>query len=149
MYKTILTAYDGSAGSKNSLETAIGLAKKFNSKILAIWVAGSLPQFHETKAEFEEEIKYTEIFFNKLQQEISEYCKKNDIIIEFSFKKGNAAKTIVEYAKDKNADLIVIGHSGHSNLWGRFLGHVPDKVSDNAHCDVLIVRTKIDNRFEK
>jgi nucleotide-binding universal stress UspA family protein len=47
----------------------------------------------------------------------------------------------VKYAKDKKCDLIVLGHSGHSRLWGHLLGHTADRVSEYASCSVLIVRT--------
>ena len=143
MYQKILIAYDGSIGAQNAIKTGAEMSKKLNSQMSALWVAGSLPHYHETKAEIEEERNYEEIYYNKLQEEINDYSSQYKIKIEFSYIKGNAAKTIVEYAKEKHIDLIILGHSGHSNLWGKFLGHVPDKVSDNAHCDVLIVRKYI------
>jgi hypothetical protein len=34
----------------------------------------------------------------------------------------------------------VIEHSDHSELWGRLLGDTADRVSDHAHCSVLIVK---------
>jgi nucleotide-binding universal stress UspA family protein len=46
----------------------------------------------------------------------------------------------VSFAKEGNYDLIVIGHSDHSELWGRLLGDTADRVSDHAHCSVLIVK---------
>ncbi len=140
MYQNILIAYDGSAGSQNALKIAAELAIKLNSKLWALWVAGSLPQYHETKAEFDEEKNQIEIYFNKLENEISVFTHQLKIEIEFSYLQGNPSKLIVDFAKENNIDLVILGSSGHSGLWGRFLGHVPDKVSDNAHCDVMIVR---------
>jgi hypothetical protein len=32
------------------------------------------------------------------------------------------------------------GHSDPSELWGRFLGDTADRISDPAHCSVLIVK---------
>jgi nucleotide-binding universal stress UspA family protein len=143
MYQNILIAYDGSIGAKNAMKIGAELSKKLNARLSALWVAGSLPQYHETKAEIDEEINYEETYFNKLQEEIINYSSQYQIDIRFSYLKGNAAKTIVEYSKEKLIDLIIISHSGHSNLWGKFLGHVPYKVSNNANCDVLIVRKYI------
>jgi nucleotide-binding universal stress UspA family protein len=37
-------------------------------------------------------------------------------------------------------DLILISRSDHSELWGRLLGDTADRVSDHAHCSVLIVK---------
>jgi serine/threonine-protein kinase len=36
---------------------------------------------------------------------------------------------LVRAAADQHADLIVVGHSGHSGVWGRFLGSTAEKVS--------------------
>ena len=51
-----------------------------------------------------------------------------------------AAKVIVNFAKDGGYDLVVVGHSDHSELWGRLLGDTADRISDHAHCSVLIVK---------
>ena len=40
-------------------------------------------------------------------------------------------------------DLIVIGHSDHSALWGRLLGDTADRIADQAPCSVLIVKTGV------
>jgi nucleotide-binding universal stress UspA family protein len=34
----------------------------------------------------------------------------------------------------------VIGHSGHSRVWGRFLGDAASKIVGHARCAVLVVR---------
>jgi hypothetical protein len=36
--------------------------------------------------------------------------------------------------------LIVARHSDHSQMWGRLLGDTADRISDHAHCSVLIVK---------
>lgn len=45
-----------------------------------------------------------------------------------------------QYALEVGADLLIIGHSGHSGIWGRLLGTTADKVVDHAPCSVLVVR---------
>ena len=53
---------------------------------------------------------------------------------------GGLASEIADYAKSKNADLIIIGTRGHGELKGMFLGRVSRKVSNLAGVNVLIVR---------
>jgi nucleotide-binding universal stress UspA family protein len=53
---------------------------------------------------------------------------------------GHPAQELVKAAKDVGADLIVLGHRGHSAIWDTFLGSVAEKVSRHAQCSVLIVR---------
>ena len=53
---------------------------------------------------------------------------------------GHAAHELVRAAADTGADVIVLGHSGHSALWGALLGATTERVSRHAPCSVLIVR---------
>jgi len=53
---------------------------------------------------------------------------------------GDYANTILEVAKKANADLIVMGRRGLSNLKGFVTGSVSHKVSQRAECSVLTVR---------
>ena len=53
---------------------------------------------------------------------------------------GDYANSILEVAKEKNADLIIMGRRGLSNLKGLLLGSVSQKVSQRADCSVLTVK---------
>jgi nucleotide-binding universal stress UspA family protein len=108
--------------------------------MVALWVRSSLPHYPETVDEIEEEKEAATSFFWILKNEIAQYAKQYDVEIHEDTQSGHAAKTIVDYAQEHGVDLIVLGHTGHSGLWGKFLGHTPDKVTENAHCSVLIVR---------
>lgn len=140
MYKKILVGYDSSQGAKEAVVQAVKLAEYTGSEITALWVKGSLPHFPETIDEIESEKASAVSFYKKLLNEINEFSKRYDAEIIIDTKSGNPAKVIIDYAKKNDFDLIVIGHTGHSKIWGGFLGHIADKVSENAHCSVLIVR---------
>lgn len=140
MYKKILICFDGSEGSKKALQNGITVAKTFNADVLALWVKGSLPHYPETIDEIEQEKYSADSFFNNLKKEIDTASKEEGINIDLKYKFGNPSKIILDYATEHKIDLITMGHRGHSGLWGNFLGHVTDKVSENAVCDVLIVR---------
>lgn len=140
MYEHILVAFDGSDGSKHALEDAIHLAKDLGARITALWVRGSLPHYPETIDEVQEEKSAADSYIQNLIKTITYYSKKFSIDIKVDSRSGHVAKSIVDYSKEQNVDLIVLGHRGHSGLWGGLLGHTTDKVSENAHCSVLIVR---------
>lgn len=141
MYKKILVGYDGSEGSKTALRHALSLAKTLRAEVWALWVRGSLPHYPETVDEIEEEREAAEAFFQKLAEELRAFSAAHGIEIHGDNRSGHPAQTILKYAEAGEFDLIVLGHQGHSGLWGRFLGHTTDKVSENAHCSVLITRT--------
>lgn len=140
MYKNILVAYDGSEGAKIALNNSLVIAKALKAKLIALWVGGFRAYYHETVAEIDEENKAIENFSAKLKKELNSISKHEGIEIEYAHVQGNPAKLIAEYAEKNKADLIVIGCKGHSGLWGNDLGHVTDKVSENAKCNVLIAR---------
>ena len=140
MYKKILICYDGSEGSRNALKKGAVISKNFKCEVSAIWVKATLPHYPETIDEIEEEKEAADTYFQKLQEEIESFSKQEKIKIFFLTKSGNASKVIVDYIKEHKIDLTVMGHRGYSGLWGNFLGHVTDKVSENAGSDILIVR---------
>lgn len=140
MYKKILVGYDGSEGSRTALLHAISLAKTLHSEVWALWVRGSLPHYPETVDEIEEEREAADAFFQRIAEELRAFSETHGIEIRADNRSGHPAQTILQYAEEGRFDLIVLGHKGHSGLWGRFLGHTTDKVSENAHCSVLIVR---------
>jgi nucleotide-binding universal stress UspA family protein len=53
---------------------------------------------------------------------------------------GDPANVILHSAKDRNADLIVLGTRGLSDLTGLFVGSVSHKVSHLADCTCITVR---------
>jgi nucleotide-binding universal stress UspA family protein len=57
---------------------------------------------------------------------------------------GDPVDKIVEYAKEKHADLIIISTHGAKGLEKILLGSVAERVLKRAHCPVLIM-----NPFKK
>ena len=140
MYSKILVAYDGSEGARKALNSSIEIAKALKAALTAIWVGGFRPYYHETVAEIDEENKSIDSFSSRIKKELKHISQEVDYPIEYVHLQGNPAKLIVEYADENKVDLVVMGCGGHSGLWGNNLGHVTDKVSENAKCNVLIVR---------
>jgi nucleotide-binding universal stress UspA family protein len=75
-----------------------------------------------------------------LLEEASSYAAGRGVAMQADIRAGHPAQEIVRAADDQGADLIVIGHSGHSGVWGRFLGSTAEKVKPPRACSVLIVR---------
>jgi nucleotide-binding universal stress UspA family protein len=54
---------------------------------------------------------------------------------------GDPGEALLSVARQRSADLVVVGNRGINSLAGRLLGSVPAAVSREAPCDVLVVRT--------
>ncbi len=86
----------------------------------------------------EPEIKF--IFFGHVMDEARAVATEQGVTLETEVLVGHAAQAIVQRAQQLGADLIVLGHSGHSSVWGNLMGTTADKVAHHAPCDVLVVR---------
>jgi len=141
MYRKILVGYDGSDGSNAALDQAVALAQALGARLIALWAQASLPHYPETVAEVQEENKSGKAYFRKICHHAVAVAKEKGVDLFCEHIEGHPAQALVKYARDEKCDLIVLGHSGHSRLWGHLLGHTADRVSENASCSVLIVRT--------
>jgi Universal stress protein family len=54
---------------------------------------------------------------------------------------GNPVHRILEIAREKKIDLIVLGHHEEGTLERFFLGRNIDRIVDHSDCAVLIIRT--------
>jgi nucleotide-binding universal stress UspA family protein len=78
-------------------------------------------------------------FFAQVGQTAREQAEAVGVQIEVDVRAGHAAELITTYARDRGADLIVVGHKGHF-LGDYLLGSTADRVAHHAHCPVMIVK---------
>src|SRR6266516_3118380 len=133
MFPKILVGYDGSKGAKAALECAAVMAREYKARITALWVREPLPRHSDLPGEFEGEEEAADEYFQERRKEIEKTAAEYGVRIAGETRQGHPAKTIVKFADDEGHDLIVIGHSDHSELWGRLLGDTADRISDHAH----------------
>jgi len=140
MYRTILVPFDGSAGAWQALRTALRLAREASAALTLLSVEERLPHFAAAVGEIEEEKELENHYFARVQQEAVALARAHGVEPATAIRAGPAAHVIVRYAEEQGCDLIVIGASGHSGVWGRLLGATTDRVVDHAPCDVLVAR---------
>jgi universal stress protein F len=140
MFASILVGYDGSEGSRAALAAALRLAAESRGTVTAITVQHHLPHSGETIGDADEEREVEAAEGRRLADEIRAAASEQNIGVQIQVAVGHPAHEIAEAAKRFDADLVVLGHSGHSGLWGTFLGATTERVSRYAHCSVLIVR---------
>lgn len=139
-YRKILVPFDGSQGSWKALRKALLLARERGAEITALSVEEHLPHYAATVGEVEEEKELENAYFAQLHPQAVAMAKEQGLDLKTETLVGHAAQTIVRYAEEHEFDLIVIGHSGHSRVWGMLLGSTTTRVVDQAYCDVLVVR---------
>ena len=141
MFRKILVGFDGSEGSWNALRAAFALSRGASgAEILAVSVEERLPRLPEVIDELSEEKNRLNALFEGLHREARDAAGAAGVRLECATVVGHAAQAITRLATEGGFDLVVIGHSGHSGVWGMFLGSTADKVVRHAPCSVLVVR---------
>jgi nucleotide-binding universal stress UspA family protein len=139
-YTKIVVPFDNSNLSKKALETAITLAKYDEdielNVITVIDVHSTLYYYGHGDPVREAEIKTAKETLNKIEQKLSVLPNKT----KTSLMEGNPASTIVDFVKQGNANLIVMGSRGLSGLKEMFLGSVSHYVVQKSSCPVYIVK---------
>ena len=140
-------AIDGSEHADKALEFTLDLAEKYSATVTIINVfqvpmpgyLGESFAYPIALADFTKEVKAVhEKILSKALKRAKEL--KSNLKISTMLKEGRPADEIVETAKEGNFDLIVMGHRGLGKVKEFFLGSVSDRVADEAHCPVLIVK---------
>ncbi len=140
MFQNVLVGYDGSSGAKAALECAALMSRELGTNITALWVCKPLPRFSDLLGEFKGEKEAADESYRERCTEVFRAAKRHGIDIRCKTRRGHPAKTILRFADEGGYDLIVVGHSDHSEFWGRLVGDTADCIADHAHCDVLIVK---------
>ena len=151
-YKKILVPYDGSKYSKEALNEAVEIAKKFSSTLYLLMVVdvsavkppGMLLGIMIEKRLKKWSTQLLESVKSKadkmLEDEMQSY-RKMGVEMYYEIHTGNAVDSILKFANRHDVDLIVIGSRGLSGI-GKImaLGSVSRKISEEANCPVMIVR---------
>ena len=140
MVKKILVANDGSDGAKKALKTAIDLAIKYGAELHSISVEEGVPHYAATIGEVDEFKKEANEYFKQINDEAIETAKKEGIELHVKVQAGHEVETIVNYAKEGNFDLLVIGFMGHSKIFGRVWGSTSQNITKLSPCTVIVVK---------
>ena len=149
MFKRIVVAVDGSKHANRAAAYAIELAELSSGRLTLIHViAGDasthVPPHLRSFDRIEHASKTQEDAFRDAATEILEEARatvaEHDVNVDTCIEIGQPAYAIVKKAESLDADLIVIGSRGLSDLKGFLLGSVSHRVAQQANCPVLLVR---------
>ena len=137
----ILVAVDGSEFADKAFNAAAGLAKQFGAKLLVMHVVQMPPMLSVDKTT----VNALQTQLEKEAERVLLKCKseaqsKFGIDIETIKLRGRPAEMIVDTAKARDIELIVVGSRGLSGFKGMFLGSVSSDVTRSAKQPVLVVR---------
>lgn len=142
MFKHILVAVDGSECASDALTIAIEIAVARQAMLSILYVVDPLKaippvvDMYGSPPEFTEEL--TKDGFAILKT-CGGRAAAAGAQFETSLLDGPPVATIVNYAREKKVDLIVLGSHGRKGLSRVLLGSVAEGVMRDAKCPTLIV----------
>lgn len=140
MFQNIVVGLDGSDGAARALDQALQLAALTNGVVHAVSVEEHLPAYAATVGEVDDADRIENQYYRRIQGEAARVASRKQVAVSFEIRRGHAADQLVRYADARQADLLVIGHTGHSRLRNLLLGSTAGRVVEHAPCPVLVVR---------
>jgi hypothetical protein len=133
----ILVAVDGSAFSDAAVDQTISLGGICNSQIFVISVVDLYPEQMEVAPALVEKMsEEVRQHLDKAKQKIDKANIPCETIVHMG---GKPHEFIVQEAKERAIDLIVMGTHGRTGIKRVLLGSVAQNVIGHASCPVLVI----------
>ena len=140
MFKHLVAALDGSESSLHALDVAIDLATRANASLDIVSVVEEAPKYVATREESALERSVADAYYGRLHEDAIRRAERQGLTARTVILNGHEVQALVDYICTDGYDLLVLGHRGHSGVWGAFLGSTADKLVGHAPCSVLVTR---------
>jgi nucleotide-binding universal stress UspA family protein len=145
-FSKIVVGIDGSESSMDAADYAMEMAKKDGAEVIGL-VVNRLPLSSYGLADPQDEVKQSKENeemqeFRELLDKVSLNAKQSNVQLkkEIINSQMSVEAAIVEYADSEDADLIIIGTKGTSNIKNMLLGSIASGVVKYATCPVMVVK---------
>lgn len=156
MYQHLAIAVDGSRTSQNALAHACGLAKMNNAELTLVHVANPAEYMATMAPEFLQYEGYEAVATtqgNKILEAAAEQAKAvlgadakvHQHLLVINKNTRDMAKSLVDYAVEQKADLLVLGTHGRSGLMHLLMGSFAETVMRETSLPLLIIRRESDD----
>lgn len=147
----ILVAIDGSHASFDAADYAVMLAKQLNAQLFLLHVLHpaeyysslqffEIEQPNDSRELIEQAKREANKWFDIIRKKIEDRLEKQ-IKIETAIIVSTATvDSILDYAEDKDVDLIVVGTRGRSGIKKLLLGSTASGIVTYSSCPVTVVK---------
>jgi nucleotide-binding universal stress UspA family protein len=146
-FSRILCPIDGSSSSADAVSYAVSLARETDGHLILLAVVEPVPVGGEFGALDADEYRHIgEAHAQKLVQDalaadVREWCQVEHVVAE-----GKASEGILATAKDRHADVIVMGVRGRGAIDLMAFGSTTNDVIRRATCPVVAVHPHVKDR---
>ena len=132
--KRILVGLDGSPLGRLGFHAAVNFAILSHGSIIGVTVR------EVSRLARPETVDWSDA--QPLQAAAEEHARAAGVPFEGVTRTGHAAQTLCDQARERAADLIVIGATGLEHPWSPTIGGTATRVAADAPCPVLLVRPR-------
>ena len=144
MYQRILVPIDGSATSERALDEAIKFAQQQNSRIELVHVLEDIWYFdNENYLNYAELVQTMRYSGEKILAQAQNKFLQAGVMVDIRLLEAQGervANVIINEAKNRLADLIIIGTHGRSGSSRMLMGSIAEGVVRMAHIPILLIR---------
>ena len=140
--KRIVVPLDGSELAERALVPALALAAAMSAKLFLIRVAIPLSLNLDPKL-YQRVIELRQDEAKRYLRSIQSRFRSSQANIETQVLVGRAARSIINFAHEKEIDLIMMSSHGRSGVNRWIHGSVADKVLHNAPCAKAIIHPQV------
>ena len=138
MYESILVGFDESQYSKAALIEAANWTKRHGGKVILVHAVYFDPEeFGIAPAQLEKRLRVGEKMCIQTKEMLT---SEFGIEVQSLICEGDPPTVIVDIAREKKADLIILGTYGRRGLKRLLMGSVTSHVIVNSPTDVLVVK---------
>ena len=143
MINTVAVGTDGSDTAAKAVEVALELAGRYEAKIvfLSAYKRVSDERLKRESRDAPEDVQWQIKPAEEVEpalRDAEDTARERGLKTTSEASEGDASKVLVGLADKHDAGVLVIGNKG---MLRKVLGSVPNSVSHNAGCSVLIVKT--------
>lgn len=139
-YKNILVAVDGSEQSYDALREAIETAQANDSQLKILYVLNdklaNIPVHLDTMTLYKSVQEHSDYVVDQVQG----YLKDTEVSFEIVRLTGSPKREIINYSKENNIDLIVLGSTGLDAIDRFIIGSTTQYIVNHATCNVMVVK---------
>jgi nucleotide-binding universal stress UspA family protein len=136
-FRRVLVATDGSKHCRSAVERAIDFSRSYGGEIRAVSIVDVPAEFYaEAPQVVEDMVQKSQGYV----EEVKTQAEASGVKAEGFVKEGEPYQAIIDIAKEKDVNIIVMGSHGRTGLKRLLMGSVVEKVIGYAPCPVLIAR---------
>jgi nucleotide-binding universal stress UspA family protein len=141
MFSKIVVALNDLPESQHALRAAIDLARLCNAELATVSILGTLPAYTSFSIVVDPEapdamMEERRRLHKEMHEKAADLARELGVHAQGSIVVGNEVRAVLNFLKEQNADLLVVGLHQHDFYLSRLWSSVYDLAQD-ATCSVL------------